>query len=154
MAADRSYVAVNNAERKRLEAFVSACSDADLARPMPAGWTVAAVLAHLAFWDERVRILFERWQAAGVAPAPEVASDIDWINDAAKPMFLALPPRRAADLAVSLARAADRAVETLSDEMLARNVAAGTPLNLVRAVHRREHLDEIAHAVSRREATT
>jgi hypothetical protein len=33
--------------------------------------------------------------------------------------------------------------------MLARNTAAGTPLNLVRAQHRREHLDEIEHAFGR-----
>ena len=149
MAGDRAYVAENNAQRARLEALVKRCTDADLARPLPAGWTVAAVLAHLAFWDERVRLLFERWQAAGVAPAAEVAADVDWINDAAKPMFLAMPPRRAAELAVSIAAATDRTVETLSDEMLARNAAAGTPLNLVRAEHRREHLDEVEQTLGR-----
>jgi len=40
-------------------------------------------------------------------------------------------------------RAVDRVVETLPEEMLARNVAAGGPLNVVRAQHRSEHLDEI-----------
>jgi hypothetical protein len=149
MAIDRKYVAENNAERARLEALVKRCTDADLARPLPAGWTVAAVLAHLAFWDERVRLLFERWQATGMAPPAEVAADVDWINDAAKPMFLAMAPRRAAELALSIAVATDRVVERLSDEMLARNTAAGTPLNLVRAQHRREHLDEIEHAFGR-----
>jgi hypothetical protein len=143
MAADRSYVALNNAGRERLEAFVARCSDADLARAMPAGWTVAAILAHIAFWDERVRILFERWQTDGVAPADERRVDVDWVNDSAKPMFLALPPRRAAELAVSIARAVDRTVETLPDEMLARNADAGMPLNVVRAMHRNEHLDEL-----------
>jgi hypothetical protein len=150
MAADRAYVARNSAELARLEMLVKRCTDADLARPLPAGWTVAAVLAHLAFWDERVRLLFERWQATGVAPAAEVEADVDWINDAAKPMFLAIPPRRAAELAVSIAQAADRTVATLSEEMLARNAAAGTPLNLVRAEHRREHLNEIEQALGRR----
>lgn len=143
MAVDRSYVAINETERRRLEAFVARCSDADLSHPMPAGWTVAGVLAHLAFWDERVRILFERWQRDGVAPTEENVADVDWINDAPKPMFLALAPRRAAELAVDLARAADRAVEGLSDEMLTRNAQAGHRLNVVRATHRREHLDEL-----------
>jgi hypothetical protein len=149
MAADRSYVALNNAERGRLETFVARCSDAELEHPLPAGWTVAATLAHIAFWDERVRLLFERWQSAGVAPTDEDEADIDWINDSAKPMFLALPPRRAAELALGIARAADRAVEALSDELLARNAAAGTPLNVVRATHRREHLDEIQRVLGR-----
>ena len=152
MAIDRGYVKANDTERARLEAFVARCSDADLAQPLPAGWTVAAVLAHLAFWDERVKLLFDRWRTTGVPPAPEVATDVDWINDAAKPMFLALAPRRAAELAVEVARATDRLVEALPDEMVARNAAAAAPLNLVRAVHRRDHLDEIERVVGRHPA--
>jgi hypothetical protein len=54
-----------------------------------------------------------------------------------------LPPRRAAELAVKIARETDRAVERLSDDTLAHNAAAPQPLNVVRATHRREHLDEI-----------
>jgi Mycothiol maleylpyruvate isomerase N-terminal domain len=53
MSVDRSYVALNTAERARLEAVVGRLTDADLKRPLAAGWTVAAVLAHLAFWDQR-----------------------------------------------------------------------------------------------------
>lgn len=143
MTVDRSYAKQNDAQRERLEAFVARCTDADLRRSLSGGWTVAGILAHLAFWDERARILFERWQTDGVAPAPEDGASVDWINDAAKPMFLALPPRQAAELAVSIARAADRTVETLSDDMLARNAAAGGPLSVLRAAHRRQHLDEI-----------
>jgi hypothetical protein len=131
MTTDRKYITLNNVSRERLETFVARCSDADLARAMPAGW------------DERVRILFERWRTSGVAPAPEEASDVDWINDSAKPMFLALPPRQAAEIALRIARAADHEVEALSDDMLNRNAAAGAPLNVVRAMHRAQHLDEI-----------
>jgi hypothetical protein len=40
-------------------------------------------------------------------------------------------------------------VETLSDEMVTQNVRAGGPLNLVRAEHRDEHLDEIERALGR-----
>ena len=72
---------------------------------------------------------------------------VDWINDAAKPLLLALLPRRAADLAVSIAEAVDRKVKALPDEFVVRNVAAGTPVNLLRAEHRREHLDEIERAL-------
>jgi hypothetical protein len=150
MAADRDYVSKNNAERARLEAFVGGCSDVELARSTPAGWTVASVLAHVAFWDERVRLLFGRWQADGTAPPSEDEASVDWINDAAKPMFLALPPRQAAELCVRIARATDHIVETLSDEMLARNAAAGNPLNVVRAAHRREHLDDLERVIGRR----
>lgn len=143
MTVDRSYIARNNAERARLRALVARCSDAELGRAMPAGWTVAGVLGHLAFWDQRIIALLDRWETAGVAPRIEVEADVDWINDAGKPLLLALPPRQAAELALAIAEAVDRRVETLSDDLVARNAAAGSPLNLDRAVHRREHLDEI-----------
>jgi hypothetical protein len=75
--------------------------------------------------------------------------DVDWVNDAAKPLQLALPARRAATLAVEIARAADEAVAALSDDLIARNAAAGSPINLLRAAHRRAHLDEIEQAFAR-----
>ena len=146
--ADRLYVAENDRERRRLEALVGKLDDAALSRAMPAGWTVAAVLAHLALWDQRIVLLSEQLKRG--APVPPVDGDnVNWINDAAKPMQLALPPRRAATLAVEAARAADQAVVTLSDDLLAKNAAAGSPLNLLRAEHRREHLDEIEHTLAR-----
>jgi len=46
MVIDRSHDGENDAERARLRALIEHSSDADLARPMPGGWTVAAVLAH------------------------------------------------------------------------------------------------------------
>jgi len=64
-------------------------------------------------------------------------------------MFLALPPRRAAEVAISVARAVDRTVEMLSDEMLERNTSSGAPLNVVRATHRRAHLDELERGLGR-----
>jgi Mycothiol maleylpyruvate isomerase N-terminal domain len=144
MAADRSYIAENDRERRRLEGLVGKLDDAALGRAMPAGWTVASVLAHLAFWDQRIVVLVDQLKRGGPVAA-ELAGDVDWINDAAKPLQLALPPRRAATLAVETARASDQAVATLSDELLAKNASAGSPINVVRAEHRREHLDEIEH---------
>jgi hypothetical protein len=148
MNTDRSFVAENQAQRVRLRTLVSRLTDAELARPMPAGWTVAAVFGHLAFWDQRLLVLLEQCEAKAAAmPAPVRDTDVDWINDAAKPLLLALPPREAANLAAGIAEALDRKIEGLSDDFVAGNAAAGTPLNLVRADHRREHLDEIERAL-------
>ena len=116
---------------------------------MPGGWTVAGILAHLAFWDQRVVVLTELLRRGTLVPMEQEA-DVDWINDSAKPQQLALPPRRAALLSLEAARAADGAVAALSDELIARNAAAGGPINLARAQHRREHLDEIEAALARR----
>src|SRR5947209_4948986 len=98
MSVDRAYIAKNDAERGRLRSLVSRLSDADLARAMPAGWTVAGILAHLAFWDQRILALLAQWeQAPSRLPRNNLdEADVDWINDASKPFLIALAPRRAA----------------------------------------------------------
>ena len=117
MSVDRSYVAKNDVERARLKAFVAKASDADLAHAMPAGWTVASVLAHLAFWDQRILALLETWEKTGVVPGGDHEDDVDWINDAGKPFLLALPPRTAAEMTVAIAEAVDRKVAALPDDL-------------------------------------
>jgi hypothetical protein len=99
-------------------------------------------LGHLAFWDQRILALLESWER-GVPPPPYHQADVDWINDAGKPFLLALPARRAAELALAVAEAVDRKVAGVADDLIARNAAAGSPLNFARAEHRKEHLDEI-----------
>lgn len=145
MAVDRSYVAENQAQLARLRALVDRLSDQELAQPMPAGWTVAGVLAHLAYWDQRIVVLMDRWGADGRDTPPPLIDEaaVEWVNDAGKPLCLALPPRVAARLAVEAAVAADQRVAAASDALLAANAAAGSPISVSRAAHRREHLDEI-----------
>jgi hypothetical protein len=146
---DRSYVAENDAERERLRALVRRLSDQDLARPMEAGWTVAGVLAHVAFWDQRIGVLLDQWEQRGPSWTPplEQEPDVDWINDAAKALCLALPPRVAAELALAIAETVDRRVAAVSDAIIEANARAGAPLNWRRVEHRREHLDEIERAL-------
>lgn len=149
MAEDRTHEAANDAERQRLRSLVARLSDADLSRPMPAAWTIAGTLAHIALWDARVSFFLGRWNAgAEPSTADYEPEDVDWINDSVKPQSIALPPRTAADLTLRLADEADGKVAALSDEMLAKIRAAGSPVNLSRAEHRKEHLDDIEAALS------
>jgi hypothetical protein len=141
-AVDRSYIEENAAGLRRLKALVERLSDADLARPTPGGWTVAASLAHVAFWDQRVLYWLDRWDQ-GEAPRALDHADADWINDAGKPLLLALPPRVAARLAVEVAEQVDGRLAALTDERIAANQGAGEPILLARARHRKTHLDEI-----------
>ena len=159
VSVDRPYVTENDAERERLRSLVSGLSDEELRRPMPGGWTIAGVLAHIGFWDARAIFFLDKW-GRGVAPstADYVAEDPDAANESAKPLCLALPPREAGQLSVQLAEEADAKVKALTDELLAKIRAAGlsapsdlhdengSPFNLARATHRREHLDEIERA--------
>src|SRR5262244_3658925 len=125
MPVDRSYVAQNTAERDRLRELVRRASDQDLQTQLPAGWTVASVLGHLAFWDQRILVLLDAWERTGATPPAAREEDVDWINDAGKPFLLALPPRELADLAVAIAEAVDRQLASLPDKLVADNGAAG-----------------------------
>ena len=145
-AQDRSHVAENDAERERLRTHVARADDDALSRAMPAGWTVAGVLAHMAFWDARVIALIDHWATGAEPSAADFEPEGDWLNDATKQLCLAIPPRDAAKLALRLAEEADAKVAALSDEMLAKIHAAGSPIDLARAGHRRQHLDEIERA--------
>jgi len=140
---DRSHDVETDAERERLRSLIARLSDADLSRPMPAGWTVASVLAHIGFWDARAIYWLDKW-ARGVPPSAYEPENTEAVNESAKPLCLALPPRNAADLALRLAEEADGKVKALSDGMLAKiRAPGGPPFNLSRAIHRREHLDKI-----------
>lgn len=147
MSEDRSHDAETDLERERLRALVARLGDKDLARPMPAGWSVAGVLAHIGFWDARAIYWLDKW-ARGVAPTAYEPENTEAVNESAKPLCLALPPRDAANLALRLADEADGKVRALSDAMLAKIRATGAPpFNLSRAIHRKEHLDEIEDAL-------
>jgi len=150
MSVDRSYISENKTQLARIQAVLAGRSDAELARPMAAGWTVAGVLGHLAFWDQRALILLEHWEKKGAAPPANNEEDVDWINDAAKPMFLAVPPRRAAELWLSVAQAVDAKAASFSDDLVARNAAAGTPVSLNRGAHRLDHLPDLERALQGR----
>jgi hypothetical protein len=140
---DRSHDIETDAERERLRAMIKGMSDEDLRHPMPAGWTVAAVLAHIGFWDARAIYWLDKW-ASGVPPSPHEPENVEAVNESAKPLCLALPPRDAAQLSLRLAEDADGKVKALSDAMLAKiRATGGPPFNLSRAIHRKEHLDEI-----------
>ncbi len=135
------FVEENAKSRQRLETLVRNMSDEDLARTTPYGWTLSALLAHLAFWDQRVVVLIHRWKAQGVDPSP---IDADAVNDALMPLCLALEPRSAVALCLSSAKAADAEIEGVGADMVgAIQSTAGTQFRLSRAIHRTGHLDDI-----------
>ncbi len=134
------FLEENSASRRRLEALVAHLAPADLARSTPDGWTVAALLAHMAFHDRRHLVLLQRWQAQGVGEAP---LDVDTINNALKPIFLALEPKAAVEVCLTSAQAIDTALETVTPELLAEIQASGVWFRPNRSLHRNGHLDGI-----------
>jgi hypothetical protein len=144
MPVDRSFVVENSRQRERLKALVSRLSDPDLRRPLGEGWTVFTALAHMAFWDRRALGMLERWEH-GEAPSP---ADPVGLNAALLPEWLALPPHEAARLVVEAAEAVDRKAEALSADLVEKIITAGEMWRLARALHRREHLDQVERALA------
>ena len=137
---DRSFVGENTKARERLSALVEQLTDDEFSLSMENGWTIAVAFAHLAFWDQRCLALMRKWKSDGVAPSP---IDIDVTNDSLLPLWLAIPPRAAAELAVSSAEAIDRELEASSSELISAIESLGEGFRLYRSTHRKMHLDEI-----------
>jgi hypothetical protein len=68
---------------------------------------------------------------------------MDTVNDALGHIFLAMPPRKLAELAVSAAEKLDKELESLSAEIIPAIEAMGDRHALNRGDHRKMHLDEI-----------
>lgn len=148
MSADRpEYVRANDESRAQLRVLIERLDDAQLARNAMPGWSVSALLAHLAFWD---RINRQRWRSriAGTElPAMDVLDDV--INDASLPSWNAMPPRIAARDWVASAEQDDAFIAALAPGMTARSLAEARPRSLYRSEHRREHLEQIERALGR-----
>ena len=140
MPVDRSFVAANEASRVRLRNLLARLRPEDLSYELDDQWTVAAVLAHLAFWERRALVLLDRWARDEIKPSPV---DPDAINLAALPQWRALPPTVAKEHLLPLVEAVDRTLAALPDDHLDAIVAAVGPRMLDRTGHRFSHLDQI-----------
>jgi len=150
MSEDRSYIAENDRERARLRALVERLSDDELDIQVNEHWTVAGVLGHIAFWDARILALADKLERGEPFLSSDTEpEDVDWINDASRPLIHAIPSGEAARLALDIAERTDARVATLPpDRLWPRD--PDSPLYAVRASHRGEHLDDVDAALAAR----
>jgi hypothetical protein len=138
------YSEQNAESRRRLEKLVQGISEQDLARSTDYGWTVAALLAHLAFWDQRVLVILRRWIQEGFDPSP---IDAMAVNDSLRVVCHALDPRTAVELCLSSAQAVDAELDSLTPERVKQleehAAATDTQFRMNRALHRDGHLNDI-----------
>lgn len=138
------YSQENTESRRKLESLVRGLSDEDLARSTNYGWTVAALLAHLAFWDHRMLVILRRWQEQGFDPSP---IDAAAVNDALRVICHALEPRTAAHLSVSAAEEIDAEFDKLTADFVKQieehAEATSTQFRMNRSLHRNDHLKDI-----------
>jgi uncharacterized damage-inducible protein DinB len=147
VAPDRPYVEQNTRQRERLAALVARLDDDELRRAVNEHWSVAGVLGHIAFWDGRVLALAGKLErGVPFSPSDAEPEDVDWINDATRPLIHAIEPRVLAELALRIAEETDRRVASLPPERMWPNDPE-SPINSLRATHRGEHLDQIEAAL-------
>src|SRR5436189_1813142 len=147
MAGDRSYLDQNARELDRMRALVARLGEEDLHLQVNEFWTVAGVLGHIAFWDGRVLALADKLErGTPFDPSDNEPEDVDWINDATRPLIHAVPPAEMAQLALRIAEETDARVASLAPERM-YPADEDSPLNAFRSDHRGEHLDEVEAAL-------
>jgi len=138
----QQFIIENAKGRERLHNLVNNITDKELTTTLyEEGWTIAVALAHLAFWDKRRLVLVRKWKQEGVTPTPVI--DEDLINDTLVPFLLAIPPRKAAELATLMAETLDHELEEASPDLITAIEALGDRHALNRSIHRKMHLDDI-----------
>lgn len=147
MTDDRSYVEQNTRERERMRALVERLDEEALRLAVNEYWTVAGVLGHIAFWDARILSLADKLERGEPFLSSDTEpEDVDWINDASRPLIHAVPPAELARLSLRIAEETDARVATLPTDRL-YPADPDSPLYAVRASHRGEHLDDVETAL-------
>jgi Mycothiol maleylpyruvate isomerase N-terminal domain len=144
MTVDRAFIERNRASTARIHDLAMRLTDDELRRPLGEHWTVAMAFAHLAFWDRRALAVLDATEREGKVTAPEI--DIS-VNDLSLPLWAAIPPRIATQIAIETAELLDRRLETFPLELL-ETIYAVNPRWLERALHRNSHLDEVTTLVN------
>jgi hypothetical protein len=135
----------NRLQTERLRRMVQRLDAAMLAVRMPNEWSVAGVLAHVAFWDRQKLCLMRRWAAGDIATG---AYDGETFNAALQPLLELIPPERAAAAAVQAAQEVDALLLEVSDEVVEAALARPDAPNLDRGSHREDHLDRVERALA------
>jgi hypothetical protein len=140
---DQSYIELNRAATGRIRSLAARLSDEEMLHPVGQHWTVGIALAHLAWWDRRVMYVLDMTEQDGKLFIPEI--DI-FVNDLSLPLWAAIPPRAAAQIAIETAETLDHRLEVYPAQLL-DEIYSYNPRWVVRALHRNEHLDEVDAAL-------
>ena len=138
MTLDRTFMELNRASTERIRALAARLTDEEMQTKVGEHWTVGIVFAHLAWWDRRVMYVLDMTEKDGKLFIPEI--DI-FVNDLSLPLWAAIPPRAAAQIAIETSEMLDKRLEDYSPELL-EEIYNYNERWVIRALHRGEHLDE------------
>jgi hypothetical protein len=129
----------------RVEALVRPLREDSLRQVLDSGWTIAATLAHLAFWDRWVEARWSHFVRTGAFH--DLPDDItDLVNEAAKAEWHAVPPPETVGLCLDAAASVTRTIQRLSPGHILAAVETGRLALVDRTVHWYPHVDEISAA--------
>jgi Mycothiol maleylpyruvate isomerase N-terminal domain len=147
---ERAYVEENKRELERMRTLADGLREQDLRLPVNEFWTVAAVYGHIAFWDARILALAGKLdRGESFTESDHEPEDVDWINDASRPLIHAVPPAELVRLSLRIAQETDERVAALPPDRMWPN-DPDSPIYCVRAAHRGEHLDDVEAALRNR----
>jgi hypothetical protein len=129
----------NRQSSERMASLVQRLSPEQLTQTADDQWPVYVSLAHVAFWDQRAIHVIELAKKNGELVSPLFD---DSLNDILAPILGAIPPEKAAGLAVELAGKLDRMLEECPPELIDRMMQVNNRL-VERSLHRTAHLDDI-----------
>ena len=135
----------NRTQTERLRVLTRRLTPEMLAVRLPRGWTVAAALAHIAFWDRQRLCLMRRWAAGDSCHG---GYDGEVFNEVLLPFLEMIPADRAATLAVETAEEVDAFLLAVPDKVVEAALARADRPNLDRGMHREYHLDRIERALA------
>jgi len=138
MTMDRSFIELNRASTERIRALAARLTEEEMQTKVGEHWTVGIVFAHLAWWDRRVMYVLDMTEKDRKLFIPEI--DIS-VNDLSLPLWAAIPPRAAAQIAIETSETLDKRLEDYSPELL-EEIYNYNKRWVIRALHRAEHLDE------------
>jgi hypothetical protein len=128
----------NRKSTERMQHIVDGLSEKELSKTI-GSWSIAATLAHLAFWDQRAIHVIEAAKKNNVLNAPVFDEQL---NDILAPFLEAIPPVKAAGMAVNIAGTLDGLLEQCPPELIYQMMLQNNRL-VERSLHRNDHLAEI-----------
>ena len=134
-----SYSERNQQSLDELRSYVEKLSDDQLLQDLGNGWTVAAELAHIAFWDRRAFQIATRVAADDSFRNP--AENVHVINDALLYQWKRIPPREAVAEFVEAATQVNNLFDSVDQATINHWLELRT-FAVDRADHKLEHLEE------------
>ena len=135
-----SYTERNQQSLDELKSYVEQLSDEQLSQDLGNGWTPAAALCHVAFWDRRAAQIASRVSVDETFRNP--AENVNVLNDALLHQWKRITPREAVAEFVEAGTEANGKMAAADQATIERWLALRT-FAVDRSNHRIEHLEEL-----------